>query len=178
MGHGPGAAAAAAAAARSGGDRSAGCVLAGIDANDHSGRAVSAAGDVNGDGIADGLVGARDAERTSGSGGESYVVFGRDSSAVGNFPPLIALASLLPEHGGDGSRGVVLEDIDVRGHAGAALGDAGDVNDDGIADIVIGASHGRARRQRLRRPGIRGVRSRATVAAPSRTGFAARARGK
>jgi Ca2+-binding RTX toxin-like protein len=55
--------------------------LIGIDANDGSGRSVSSAGDVNGDGFDDVIVGARYAESADGaySEGESYVVFGKAS---------------------------------------------------------------------------------------------------
>ena len=61
-----------------GGDGSAGFVLAGIDRYDNAGWSVSAAGDVNGDGIDDVIVGAPYAgPRPGTSVGESYVVFGR-----------------------------------------------------------------------------------------------------
>ena len=56
-----------------GGDGTEGFVLKGIDAEDRSGRSVSGAGDINGDGIDDVIIGSRLADST----GESYVVFGR-----------------------------------------------------------------------------------------------------
>ena len=46
-------------------------------AGDQSGRAVSAAGDVNGDGIDDLIVGAYGADPSGNYSGSSYVVFGR-----------------------------------------------------------------------------------------------------
>jgi len=53
-------------------------VLAGIAPYDLSGWSVSAAGDVNGDGIDDLIVGAAHAKPAGHFlGGESYVVFGR-----------------------------------------------------------------------------------------------------
>ncbi|MBE9076944.1 FG-GAP repeat protein, partial [Romeria aff. gracilis LEGE 07310] len=54
-----------------------GFVLNGIDAGDLSGRSVSGAGDLNGDGIDDLIIGADGANPNGGSSGESYVVFGR-----------------------------------------------------------------------------------------------------
>ncbi|SDZ60721.1 FG-GAP repeat-containing protein [Jannaschia faecimaris] len=54
-----------------------GFVLNGIDAGDLSGRSVASAGDVNGDGIDDILIGAYQADPGDVEGaGETYVVFG------------------------------------------------------------------------------------------------------
>ena len=56
-----------------------GFVLNGIDVGDRSGRPVSSAGDVNGDGIDDLIIGARYADpNLNSTAGESYVVFGRN----------------------------------------------------------------------------------------------------
>ena len=61
-------------------DGSNGFVLNGEAAIDLSGGSVSAAGDINGDGIDDLIIGARYADPNSnGSAGRSYVVFGRAS---------------------------------------------------------------------------------------------------
>jgi hypothetical protein len=119
-----------------GGDGTRGFVLTGIDADDHSGGSVSAAGDVNGDGIGDVIVGARLADpRGVQSAGESYVVFG---SSTG-FPAVVPLASLYPAGGGNGTRGFVLTGIDAYDTSGRSVSGAGDINGDGVDDLIVGA---------------------------------------
>ena len=66
-----------------GGDGSAGFVLNGIDLFDYSGSSVSAAGDVNGDGIDDILIGAFGADPDGvDAAGETYVVFGKSGASI------------------------------------------------------------------------------------------------
>lgn len=62
-----------------------GFVLQGIDSKDYSGHSVSTAGDFNGDGNADILIGAYNAEsETDSAVGETYVVFGASTSFSSN----------------------------------------------------------------------------------------------
>ena len=67
--------------------------LNGVAAGDRSGIAVSGAGDVNGDGLADLLIGARNAATNGAFSGASYVVFGRDTGQ-NPFPASLELSSL------------------------------------------------------------------------------------
>ena len=117
-------------------DGSNGFVINGIDSGDFSGRSVSSAGDVNGDGIADIIIGASTADPNGNlSAGESYVVFGRNTTDGGvSFAASFDLSSL------DGSNGFVINGIDVNDRSGWSVSSAGDVNGDGIDDIIIGAS--------------------------------------
>src|SRR5436190_21202311 len=58
-------------------DGSNGFKLSGVAAGDHSGAQVASAGDVNGDGFADVIIGAYGADPHGSGSGSSYVVFGR-----------------------------------------------------------------------------------------------------
>ena len=103
--------------------------LNGVSAGDQSGFAVSNAGDVNGDGIADLLIGAYLADPNGGDSGASYVVFGRNTP----FPASLNLSTL------DGTNGFRLAGAAVGDFSGFAVSSAGDVNGDGIDDLLIGA---------------------------------------
>jgi FG-GAP repeat len=114
-----------------GGDGTNGFILYSIDTNDYSGYSVSSAGDVNGDGIDDIIIGAPMVDRNGiDLASESYVVFGE--LGVGASGP-INLSTL------NGSNGFVINGIDVREYSGFSVSSAGDVNGDGIDDIIIGA---------------------------------------
>ena len=113
-----------------GGDGSNGFALNGIAPDDFSGNSVSSAGDVNGDGIDDLIIGASNADPNGSRSGESYVVFGQS----GGFGAEFDLASL------NGSNGFVLNGIDSDDQSGVSVSSAGDINGDGIDDILIGAS--------------------------------------
>jgi hypothetical protein len=92
---------------------------------DGSGRSVAGAGDVNGDGLADVIIGAPFADNTGGSGwGRSYVVFGKAGNTT------VDLAAL-------GAGGFRINDDDP--YSGQSVAGAGDVNGDGLADVIVGA---------------------------------------
>jgi hypothetical protein len=107
-----------------------GFVINGFDPNDGSGLSVSGAGDVNGDGFADLIIGAPNADSGGASrAGESYVVFGK----AGGFAPDLALSAL------DGTNGFVINGIVRFDFSGRSVNGAGDVNGDGFGDLIIGA---------------------------------------
>jgi Ca2+-binding RTX toxin-like protein len=114
-----------------------GFVIHGEDTGDQSGRSVASAGDVNGDGFTDLIIGAYGGDGTSGSGaaqiGDSYVVFGKASGWVAN----INLATIASGNGGFALRG-----RDWGDNFGWSVASAGDVNGDGLADVIIGARLG------------------------------------
>jgi hypothetical protein len=103
----------------------------GINARDYSGYSVSSAGDVNGDGFDDLIIGAYRADSNSQSlTGSSYVVFG----SSGGFSASLNLSAL------DGSNGFVINGVDQFDSSGFSVSSAGDVNGDGSDDVIIGAS--------------------------------------
>ncbi|MBH8555370.1 FG-GAP repeat protein, partial [Nostocaceae cyanobacterium CENA357] len=112
-------------------DGSNGFVINGINSFDSLGRSVSSAGDINGDGIDDLIIGASNASPNRESGaGSSYVVFGSSSG----FNASLNLSSL------DGSNGFVINGINSFDSSGSSVSSAGDINGDGIDDLIIGAS--------------------------------------
>ena len=115
-------------------DGSNGFVLNGISAWDESGFSVSGAGDVNGDGIDDVVIGAPDADPHGKSeAGQSYVIFGRPRGS--RFPAVLELSSL------DGRNGFTLNGKSWPAYtSGWSVAGAGDVNGDGVDDVLIGAA--------------------------------------
>ena len=103
--------------------------LDGVASGDYSGRSVSSAEDVNGDGFDDLLVGALGADPNGSSSGSSYVVFGRS----GGFASVIDLSTL------DGTNGIRLDGVAAGDQSGRSVSSAGDVNGDGFDDLFVGA---------------------------------------
>jgi FG-GAP repeat len=111
-------------------DGATGFKLNGAAATDFSGYSVASAGDVNGDGFADVIVGALQADPNDSNSGASYVVFGQASG----FAASIDLSTL------DGSTGFKLSGAADSDFSGRSVASAGDVNGDGFADLIVGAT--------------------------------------
>jgi hypothetical protein len=82
------------------------------------GGAVSRAGDVNDDGYVDVIVGARDEDGGAADAGRAYILNGQTGSVIHT------LQSANPES---------------AGHFGGSVSGAGDVNNDGYVDVIVGA---------------------------------------
>ena len=103
--------------------------LDGENAEDESGTVVSSAGDINGDGFDDLVIGAGHTDFNGEESGSSYVVFGRASG----FEPSMNLSEL------DGNSGFRLDGENAGDFSGWSVSSAGDVNGDGFSDLIIAA---------------------------------------
>lgn len=108
-----------------------GFLLSGVAENDKSGVSVSTAGDVNGDGADDLIVGAYYSDANGSNAGSSYVVFGNASG----FDAELELSNL------DGTDGFRINGAAVDDHLGFSISNAGDVNGDGLDDLIVGARY-------------------------------------
>ncbi|MCE2517509.1 MAG: FG-GAP repeat protein, partial [Alphaproteobacteria bacterium] len=103
--------------------------------DDLSGFAVAGAGDINGDGINDLIIGAWGGDENGRpNNGASYVIFGKDTTEDG-----VSFASSIDVSALDGSDGFRVFGGNSGDESGFAVSSAGDINGDGIDDLIIGA---------------------------------------
>ncbi len=100
-----------------------GFVVKGAGQNDMTGFSVSGGGDINGDGLADLIIGAPGGDHPNG---RSYVIFGQTDSGD------VDLSAL-------GSRGFMINGFSQTS-LGSVVSSAGDVNGDGLTDLVLSPS--------------------------------------
>ena len=116
-----------------------GFIIEGKNAYDSLGYALSNAGDLNGDGIDDLVIGTPAAGEAldspyaladeSDRRGEVYVIFGSQNGFNSRFN----LDNL------NGANGFAIAGIDEEDNLGSAVSNAGDLNGDGIDDLILGA---------------------------------------
>lgn len=99
--------------------------IAGADVNDRLGQSVSAAGDVDGDGNDDIVVGAWKENSVGNNSGAAYVMFGPLSAGSISLATAADTVRFTGESTGD--------------LAGWSVGGHGDVNSDGLDDVLVGS---------------------------------------
>jgi len=109
-----------------------GFIIQGGASDDYAGFSVSSAGDVNGDGIDDLIVGARYGDDGGTNAGEAYVIYGQAGATRGT----LDLSTLTA------AQGFVIQGDAAGDQAGRSVSGAGDVNGDGIDDLIVGAPLG------------------------------------
>jgi FG-GAP repeat len=110
---------------------SAGFIIQGDSGSDLAGASVSSAGDINGDGFDDLIVGAP--STPAGHEGDAYVLFGK----AGGFGT-IDLTGLESRP----ADGFVIQRYGAYGLLGASVSSAGDINGDGFDDLIVGEPNG------------------------------------
>ncbi len=107
-----------------------GFIIQGDQRGDRLGVSVSSAGDINGDGFEDLIIGAYYSDAAGTNAGQAYVIYGGSSGAN------INLGDLQP------AQGFVIQGDAEYDRAGISVSSAGDVNGDGFDDLIIGADRG------------------------------------
>ncbi len=100
-------------------------VLSGSDGFDWFGRSLAGAGDVNGDGYADVIIGAPCHRLSGSSKGRAYIYFGAKDMVD--------------------TPGLILEGHSPGEYLGWSVAGGGDLNGDGFSDVVVGATKGKRR---------------------------------
>ncbi|ABK46179.1 putative outer membrane adhesin like protein [Magnetococcus marinus MC-1] len=114
-------------------DGSNGFVINGMASSGGVGYSVRIAGDVDGDGFEDLIIGAPQSVGVTGNnGGQAYVIYGR-SAAESGFGASLNLSDLAS------SQGFMLKGVDSNDGFGASVSGLLDVNGDGYFDLVVGA---------------------------------------
>ena len=108
-----------------------GFTIIGETEGDRAGSTVSSAGDLNGDGLADIIIGATHNDANGAESGAAYVVFGTPTGTA-----TIDLGSVAL-----GTGGFKISGANAGDQVGKQIAAPGDINGDGIDDIVVGVTY-------------------------------------
>jgi len=100
----------------------------GVNLSDDLGVSVDSAGDVNGDGVDDLVIGADKSDPNGNNSGAAYVIYGKTT-------PFAATLDLSTLNGANGYR---FDGAATSDRTGFSVGGGGDLNGDGLDDVLIG----------------------------------------
>ena len=104
--------------------------LIGLQQDNYSSISASGAGDVNGDGFDDLILGEPGADPNGASSGQIYLIFGKSDGFVQS----TSVSTLVD------SNSIIFNGMGIFDFAGDSVSAAGDVNGDGYDDVIIGAT--------------------------------------
>ena len=116
-----------------------GFILQGDAAGDWLGVSVSGAGDINGDGRDDLIVGALAGDDGGGNAGEAYIIYGKPGGTGSQFGTLVGGRQVLDTTNLAPADGFILQGDTIRDELGWSVSGAGDINGDGRDDLIVGA---------------------------------------
>ena len=101
--------------------------FSGEESRDYAGGSVASPGDVDGDGLDDILIGADGEDSGGGDAGAAYLILASGLGSDSDIDLALSDYKFIGETGGDS--------------AGHSVASAGDVDGDGLADLLIGANN-------------------------------------
>ena len=135
-----------------------GFIIQGDVVNDNLGLSVAGAGDVNGDGLADLIVGAHLGDDGMSNAGEAYIIYGKTGTDGMQFGTAVRVdddGMTLDLTASDGvvrqvldttklapAAGFIIQGDVAYDNLGTSVAGAGDVNGDGLGDLIVGAHLG------------------------------------
>ena len=122
-----------------------GFILQGDATFDALGRSVSGAGDINGDGFDDLIVGAYEGDDGEDSAGEAYIIYGKAGTGSQFGKEVISngqTRQVLDTTNLASAAGFIIQGDAEDDGLGRSVSGAGDINGDGLADLIVGASGG------------------------------------
>ena len=123
----------------------AGFIVQGDAGNDALGVSVAGAGDVNGDGLNDLIIGAIGSNDGGSMAGAAYIVYGKTDTGGTQFGEEINGRQILDTTGLMQADGFKIQGDVINDQLGVSVSGAGDINGDGVGDLIIGADRGQDR---------------------------------
>ena len=118
-----------------------GFVIQGDRGFDSLGISVSIAGDIDGDGLADLIIGAQNGGDSGFDAGEAYVIYGKAGTDGTQFGAAVSGRRVIDTTSLTAEQGFFIQGDSSSDNLGSSVSGAGDIDGDGLDDLIIGASN-------------------------------------